>query len=180
MIFATCGAAGEGLPFTRMMEALRVLPADELYVQHGPAVPPPCAKAEPLMPFGKIIELMEAAEVVVCHGGVGSIVCALRTGHVPVAFPRLKRYSEISDDHQVELAQALAARGLVTVASNGPELLAAVEASRRKTVGEGLDASQLGAAVRAAVQGELSPSPRWRRLAVGRSALVDQASGPRK
>ena len=71
------------------------------------------------LPFAKIVELMEEADVVVCHGGVGSIVCALRAGHVPVTFPRLKRYSEIGDDHQLELAQALAARGTVTIAGTG-------------------------------------------------------------
>lgn len=161
MIFATCGAAGEGLPFNRMMEALTVLPPDDLYVQHGPAVPPPCARADALLPFGRIVELMEAAEVVVCHGGVGSIVCALRTGHVPVTFPRMKRYSEISDDHQVELAEALAERGIVTIARNGSELLEAVASSRRKEAARALDVNELGTAVRAAIHGELRST--WRR-----------------
>lgn len=161
MIFATCGAAGGGIPFRRMMEALSVLPADELYVQHGLATPPPCARADAFLPFGRIVELMEEAEVVVCHAGVGSIVCALRAGHVPVAFPRLKRYSEIADDHQLELAEALTARGKVTIASNGPELLNAVASSRLRSAATVLDAHQLGTAVRAAVHGELRSS--WRR-----------------
>lgn len=161
MIFATCGAAGEGLPFNRMMKALSSLPADELYVQHGPAIPPPGARADALLPFGRIVALMEEAEVVVCHGGVGSIVCALRSGHIPVTFPRMKRYAEISDDHQVELTEALAARGLVTVATNGSELLEAVASSRARTAATAFDASQLGAAVRAAVHGDLRSS--WRR-----------------
>jgi UDP-N-acetylglucosamine transferase subunit ALG13 len=132
-----------------------------MYVQHGPAVPPPCARADALLPFGRIVELMAQAEVVVCHGGVGSIVCALRTGHIPVTFPRMKRYGEISDDHQVELTEALAARGLVTVARTGPELLDAVASSRVRTAATAFDASQLGQAVRAAVHGDLRSS--WRR-----------------
>ena len=60
MIFATCGAAGGEIPFHRMMEALSVLPPDELYVQHGRATPPPCARADVFLPFGRIVELMEA------------------------------------------------------------------------------------------------------------------------
>ena len=161
MIFATCGAAGGEIPFHRMMEALSALPRDELYVQHGRATPPPCARADVFLPFARIVELMEEADVVVCHGGVGSIVCALRAGHVPVTFPRLKRYSEIGDDHQLELAQALAARGTVTIASTGPELLAAVASSRLRTAATALDANPLGVAVRTAVHGELRSS--WRK-----------------
>jgi UDP-N-acetylglucosamine transferase subunit ALG13 len=166
VIFATCGAAGGEIPFHRMMEALSVLPADELYVQHGRATPPPCARADAFLPFGRIVELMEEAEVVVCHGGVGSIMCALRAGHVPVTFPRLKRYAEIADDHQVELAEALAARGTVTIARTGPELLEAVASSRLRTPATMLDANHLAAAVRSAVHGELRSS--WRKMsAVG-------------
>jgi UDP-N-acetylglucosamine transferase subunit ALG13 len=161
MIFATCGAVGGEIPFHRMMEALSALPRDELYVQHGRATPPLGARADVFLPFGRIVELMEEAEVVVCHGGVGSIVCALRAGHVPVTFPRLKRYSEIGDDHQLELTQALAERGKVMIASTGPELLEAVASSRVRTAATALNANQLGAAVRTAVHGELR-SP-WRK-----------------
>ncbi len=65
------------------------------------------------MRFPEIIESMEGADAVVCHAGAGSILCALRAGHVPVVVPRLKRYRETVDDHQVELAAVLAAEGKV-------------------------------------------------------------------
>ncbi len=152
MIFATCGSSH--LPFDRMMRALAVLPEDELHVQHGPAEPPTCAWATAYLPFAGVVEQIERADVVVTHGGVGSIMCALRAGHVPVVFPRLKRYAETVDDHQAELVEALAQRQTVIVARSSEELLEAVAAAPPRAAERTLDAASLGAAVRAAVRGE--------------------------
>jgi len=114
------------MKFDRMMSALEALPPEELIVQHGPSPAPRCAAAYPYLPFGEIVELMRQADVVVSHAGVGSIMCALQAGRIPVVFPRLKRYSETVDDHQAELAHALADRGTVLVASSAEDLARAV------------------------------------------------------
>jgi beta-1,4-N-acetylglucosaminyltransferase len=107
VIFATVGSTQ--IPFERLVRALEGLPGEQLLVQHGP-VPPPAGAAESraYMQFPEVIESMERADVVVCHAGAGSILCALRVGHTPVVVPRLGRYQETVDDHQVELARALA------------------------------------------------------------------------
>ncbi len=163
MIFVTCGSSL--LPFNRMMDALQALPAERLCVQHGPARCPPCAEAHSYMPFEEVLAKMACADAVVCHAGVGSIICAIRQGHVPVVFPRLKRYHEAVDDHQAELAQALARRGTVVVASSGEELAAAAAAPRRAVVsGEGgsMLALAVRAALRAEARGSRSRSPRDR------------------
>jgi UDP-N-acetylglucosamine--N-acetylmuramyl-(pentapeptide) pyrophosphoryl-undecaprenol N-acetylglucosamine transferase len=152
VIFATCGSSH--LPFERMMQALVALPADELYVQHGPASPPACATATPYLSFGEMLEQIERADVVVSHAGVGSIMCALRAGHVPVIFPRLKRYAETVDDHQAELARALAERGTAVVAWSPEDLAQAVRSIPPRAVARTLAAEGLSAAVRAAVRGE--------------------------
>lgn len=174
MIFATCGSSPA--PFGRMMEALADLPANELHVQHGPVAPPPCAGAYDFLPFNRMVELIEQADVVVSHAGVGSIMCALRAGHIPIVFPRLKRYAETVDDHQAELAEALADRGNVVVAWTPEDLVAAVSTSAPRGAARKLAADELGQAVRAAIHGERHPTfvrndrvPRrpyraWRRL----------------
>lgn len=127
MIFATCGSSE--IHFDRMMKALGVLPAPELHVQHGPANPPACALAHPYLPFGTLVEQIEAADVVVSHAGVGTILCAIRAGHTPIIFPRLRRYGEAVDDHQAELAEALATRGTAMIARDAAELAAAVRSA---------------------------------------------------
>lgn len=78
---------------------------------------------------------MRSANVVVTHGGVGSILSALETGHVPVVLPRLKCHDEHIDDHQLDIVRLLAERGLVLEANDenlSRDLL--IEASGRASV----------------------------------------------
>ena len=113
MIFATVGSTQ--IPFDRFVRALEQLPGEKLLAQHGPVAPPAgAARTEPFMPFPEIVESMREAQAVVCHAGAGSILCALRAGHVPVVVPRLRRFGETVDDHQVELAQVLGGEGKVS------------------------------------------------------------------
>lgn len=152
MIFATCGSSH--LPFERFMRALAVVAPDELIVQHGPAEPPPAARAVPFLPFAAVLELIEEADVVVSHAGVGSIICAVRAGHVPIVFPRMQRYAETIDDHQVELARALERRGTVRVATGPEQLLSQIRALPVRVGSAPPDTARLNAAVRAAIYGE--------------------------
>jgi UDP-N-acetylglucosamine transferase subunit ALG13 len=153
VIFATVGSTQ--IRFDRFTRALEALPAEQLFVQHGPMVAPPgAARAVAYMQFPEVVESMERADTVVCHAGAGSILCALRAGHTPVVVPRLKRYEETVDDHQVEFARALAAQGKV-IAVEEPELLAAAVASapRRRSPQERTELRPIQVAVRAALHG---------------------------
>jgi UDP-N-acetylglucosamine transferase subunit ALG13 len=157
VIFATCGSSD--FRFDRMMEALEALPAADLTVQHGLSPAPLCASAYSFLPFWTMVGLMEKADVVVSHAGVGSIMCALQLGHVPIVFPRLKRYGETVDDHQPELAAALAARGTVLVATTAEELLHAVQSVPPRKAHAAFPADRLRHAVRAALRGERVRGP---------------------
>jgi UDP-N-acetylglucosamine transferase subunit ALG13 len=159
MIFATCGSSI--FPFERMMEALAALPADELCVQHGHAQPPPCASAYPFLSFPEVVQKIELADVVVSHAGVGSVLCAVRAGHTPIIFPRLRQYSEHVDDHQAELAEALAARGTAVIAHTAAELAEAVGLVPPRRVDVGIGGSTaLVDAVRARILGgQFAPVP---------------------
>jgi beta-1,4-N-acetylglucosaminyltransferase len=151
VIFATVGSTQ--IPFERFIRALETLPGDQLLVQHGP-VPPPAgaARANAFMQFPEMIESMEAADVVVCHAGAGSILCALRAGHTPVVVPRLKRYQETVDDHQVEFSRALAAEGKVIAVEDLSRLSEAVEAApARRGAEEQSELLPIQAAVREAL-----------------------------
>ena len=149
MIFATCGSSH--FRFDRMMEALAVLPPHELYVQHGPSEPPRHARAVEFLPFEKIVENIATADVVISHAGVGSILCAVRAGHTPVIFPRLKRYNETVDDHQAELAAALSEQGSAVVAWSAVDLLDAVAAAPARGAGRAHLPNTLIDAVRAMI-----------------------------
>ena len=151
MIFATVGSTQ--IPFERFVRALDALPGERLFVQHGP-VPPSAgaARNESFMRFPQVIERMELADVVVCHAGAGSILCALRCGHVPIVVPRLKRFAETVDDHQVEFARMLGSEGKVIPVEDVDRLAEAVATAHpRRSPGERQDPLPIQAAVRDAL-----------------------------
>jgi beta-1,4-N-acetylglucosaminyltransferase len=56
-------------------------------------------------------QLTCAARIVVAHAAAGTVIIALRQGKPLIVVPRLQRYGEVVDDHQLQLAAALAATG---------------------------------------------------------------------
>jgi len=55
----------------------------------------------------KILELYKKARIVLSHSGVGTILTVLNYGKPLVIVPRLKKFNEHIDDHQIELAEML-------------------------------------------------------------------------
>lgn len=149
MIFATVGSHPTFV-FDRLLRALEALPGEELVVQHGPGEPPANARETfDFISFEQLLEQMSRASVVVSHAGVGSILCALQVGRVPVVMPREARYEETVDDHQVALAGSLAPTGRIVLVESGDRLPTAVaEAGSRRAAPIG-DAVGLAGAVRA-------------------------------
>ncbi|WP_341230771.1 glycosyltransferase [Nocardioides salarius] len=60
----------------------------------------------------RLAAAMRGSDAVVVHGGAGSILAALESGHVPIAVARTARWSEHCDDHQLRMCESLAERGL--------------------------------------------------------------------
>ena len=50
--------------------------------------------------FNKYIE---EADLIITHGGVGSIITAIKLGKKVIACPRLKQYKEHTNDHQIQI-----------------------------------------------------------------------------
>lgn len=46
---------------------------------------------------------MDNADVIICHGGIGSILDALKRKKKVIAIPRLEKYNEHVDNHQIEI-----------------------------------------------------------------------------
>lgn len=59
------------------------------------------------------------SDVVVTHGGVGTLLGLLDLGVLPVVVARLSSYGEHVDDHQLQVVGELANRGLVIDATHG-------------------------------------------------------------
>jgi UDP-N-acetylglucosamine transferase subunit ALG13 len=126
VIFVTVGT--NEARFDRLLEALESLPAgSELVVQHGPsAVRPAGARCVDYLEFDELVDEIRRARVVVTHAGVGSIMTALANGKRPVVVPRLARFGEAVDDHQVDFGRWAARAGLVRLVEDPGELPTAV------------------------------------------------------
>lgn len=51
------------------------------------------------------------ADLIVTHAGTGALIGALKLGKQVIAVPRLAKYKEHSDDHQLQVAEALEKEG---------------------------------------------------------------------
>jgi len=67
-------------------------------------------------------EYFTQASAVVSHGGVGTIKMALEHNKPLLIMPRLKKYGEVVNDHQVDLARKFGTNGHVLVAYDEKEL----------------------------------------------------------
>lgn len=56
----------------------------------------------------KFSDFIQSAEIVITHGGVGSIMAALNAGKKVIAIPRLADFDEHVDNHQSEVVSKLA------------------------------------------------------------------------
>jgi UDP-N-acetylglucosamine transferase subunit ALG13 len=77
------------------------------------------------------------ATVVVTHGGPGSIMLALGAGRRPVIVPRMVRYGEHVDDHQLRFARWIAPRRGLQLVEDVATLGGAIEEARSATVDAG-------------------------------------------
>ncbi len=129
MILVTTGSSGA--PFERLLSAVADFDGDEeLIVQHGPSrIRPAGARCIDFLPFDQLSELVGQARVVVAHAGVGSILLCGAHARRPIVVPRLARFGEVVDDHQLFLARKLDAIGAVSCVEDPAELWSVVEAS---------------------------------------------------
>jgi UDP-N-acetylglucosamine--N-acetylmuramyl-(pentapeptide) pyrophosphoryl-undecaprenol N-acetylglucosamine transferase len=104
--------------FRRLVEALiPLLPGVEVLWQTGVTdVSGLGIEGRETVPHEELVEALGSSDLVVAHAGTGAAITALERGICPVMVPRLRRYGEHVDDHQVQIAHELARRGLAVTA----------------------------------------------------------------
>ncbi len=107
MVFVTLGTQDK--PFDRLLKAIdkeieKGNIKGEVVVQAG------CTKYESknmkifdLIPLDDFDELMGKCDYLITHGGVGSIVTGLNKDKKVIAVPRLEKYGEHINDHQLQI-----------------------------------------------------------------------------
>ena len=67
--------------------------------------------------------MIQKADVVISHSGVGSIISALNAKKPVIVYPRLAKYREHIDDHQMEIAYAFSKKNYVLCCNEDDDLL---------------------------------------------------------
>ncbi len=143
-VVVTLGSQG-GYPFDRLVSRLvEILPtgADILWQTGGTDAGIHGVRGVSFVPAAQMDIAMADADLVVAHAGVGSALSALAAGRHPVLVSRRVAHGEHVDDHQMQIAAELDARGLATAC----------------TV-EDLDSDVLAAAARRTTKVRVAPPP---------------------
>ena len=75
-------------------------------------------------------ELIEKADLVITHGGVGSIISSLKKGKKVIAVPRLHEYKEHVNNHQKEIVETFDKKGYIIGIQDVKQLNEAIEKSK--------------------------------------------------
>ena len=75
-----------------------------------------------LIPLKKFDKLVKECDILITHGGVGSIITGLKYNKKVIALPRLKKYKEHTNDHQVQIVNNFTNNGYILSISEDGDL----------------------------------------------------------
>jgi UDP-N-acetylglucosamine transferase subunit ALG13 len=121
-------AVGTQLPFDRLVETVDEWAGDtgatDVIAQVGPSAHRPAhIQAHAFFPPKEFEALLDQADLIVAHCGMGSILSALSRGKPIIVMPRSAAKGEHRNDHQQATAQRFSDHAGVTVAWDEAELL---------------------------------------------------------
>lgn len=64
---------------------------------------------------------IDEADLVICHGGVGTIVSCINKNKKVLAVPRLSKYKEHQNDHQLQIVNAYYQKGYLVMMNDGDD-----------------------------------------------------------
>ncbi|GAB2538393.1 PssE/Cps14G family polysaccharide biosynthesis glycosyltransferase [Gracilibacillus alcaliphilus] len=126
MILVTLGT--HELPFTRLLQEVErckqtVLQSEDIIVQAGhTAYSSNYMQIHRFFHFDEMEALYEKADLLITHAGTGSVISGLRKNKVVIAAPRLHKFGEHNDDHQLQLVDVFEAAGHILAFREGDRL----------------------------------------------------------
>ena len=113
MIFITLGS--QKFQFNRLLKAVDDLKLnEEIFAQIGYSDYQPIHYAyKKFLDRNEFAEIMDNADIIITHGGTGTIIRAVKMGKKVIAVPRLAKYGEHVDDHQLQLIEQFKEQNLI-------------------------------------------------------------------
>lgn len=75
-----------------------------------------------LVEVDELMKWMESSDLIITHGGVGSILSALKLDKKVIAIPRLAEYKEHTNNHQIQIVNEFYNTGYILKADNPSDL----------------------------------------------------------
>jgi len=156
VIFVT---VGHQMPFDRLIRAMDewagAQSRSDVFAQIGRSdYQPKSMRTTAFLSPGEFEQRMDEAGAVVAHAGTGTIIAALQRGTPLLVLPRLSRFGETRNDHQVPTAKHFDDAGYVLAAkdeSELPERMRELETFKPRTKIGGAASPELIARLRAFV-----------------------------
>ena len=135
MIFVTLGS--QKFQFNRLLKAVDELDTEEeIFAQIGYSdYKPQHYKYKEFLDREEFDAWEEKADIVITHGGTGAIIGAVKKGKKVIAVPRLAKYGEHVDDHQIQLIKQFKDLNLIYACVDG-DLQRALEVVKNTTYNE--------------------------------------------
>ena len=117
VIFVTLGS--QKFQFNRMLKVIDELIEkgvikEEVFAQTGASdYEPKNYKYKAFLDRNQFADIMEKSHMVITHGGTGAIIGAVKKGKKVIAVPRLAKYGEHVDDHQLQLLKQFDELGII-------------------------------------------------------------------
>lgn len=140
MIFVTVGTQDK--PFTRLLKAIdeainRKEIEEEVVVQAGyTKYESKNMQVLEYIPFDKFGEYLDKADVIITHGGVGSILSSVKKGKKVVAVARLAKFGEHTNDHQLQVIEKMSKQGYIINGNDLDNIGKAIEEAKKMNVKE--------------------------------------------
>ena len=131
MIFITLGS--QKFQFNRLLKAIDKLVEqgkikEEVFAQVGYSDYQPLNyKYKQFLDRDEFAAMEGKADIVITHGGTGAIIGAVKKGKRVIAVPRLAKYGEHVDDHQLQLVKQFDDLNLICPCGDTNELAEAIE-----------------------------------------------------
>jgi UDP-N-acetylglucosamine transferase subunit ALG13 len=126
MIFVTLGS--QKFQFNRLLKAVddlieQGIIKDEVFAQTGYSdYIPRNFQYKAFLDRDEFAEWEAKADIVITHGGTGAIIGAVKKGKKVIAVPRLAKYGEHVDDHQLQLITEFKEQNLICGLNDCSEL----------------------------------------------------------
>lgn len=132
MIYVT--VSGCSRPFMRLLDKMEGIAGEideKVIMQTGTDYVSQNALVKKYFPRDEANRLIKESRLVVAHAGIGVIICALKLFTPIVIFPRLKKFNEHFDDHQLDICKILENRQGIRVVYDVQHLKDAISFSER-------------------------------------------------